>query len=211
MIVPEPQLPKGLDALYEITDELVASGVRLHQIDLSGLIAKSVMVERAVWSRLKLTGSKLAGLQLRDVEVGDCDLSNANWPGCSLHRVRVSKCRMTGFSIPEAVIGEVLFEDCRLDLANFRFCRMETVCFNRCDLRGADFFTSAIKFAAFSNCEMEGASFDRNTLQDVDLRTSNLVGLKVGGLAGAIVDTGQMLDLAPQLAALAGLQIRDGD
>ena len=66
------------------------------------------------------------------------------------------------------------------------------------------------RVAAFEECDLTGATFLHASLEDVDFRTSQVVGLATSaGLAGAIVDPLQLLDLAPLLARDAGIRIED--
>jgi uncharacterized protein YjbI with pentapeptide repeats len=58
---------------------------------------------------------------------------------------------------------------------------------------------------------LAGTDFAGAELTEVDLRGSDLarLGGDVASLRGAIVDSAQLIDLAPRLAAAAGLRVED--
>jgi uncharacterized protein YjbI with pentapeptide repeats len=82
----------------------------------------------------------------------------------------------------EAELEDILFHDCKLDYANLR-----------------------------EGCDLPGTDFGRAEMTTVDLRGSDLsrLGGDLAGLRGAIVDSSQLIDLAPRLAAAAGLEVED--
>ncbi len=59
------------------------------------------------------------------------------------------------------------------------------------------------------DCALKGADFGKATLKDVDLRGAAPLEIARGleRLSGAVISTGQLLDLAPALAAAVGIRV----
>jgi uncharacterized protein YjbI with pentapeptide repeats len=210
-----PQITLPLDATslstLDIEDTAVFSLIELDGADLLGATGRSVVFDKANLSKLLLTGSDLPELKLTDVRLSKCDLANAALLQGSWKRVEAIDCRMTGVQLGETVVADVRLQQCKLNLANMRFARLTSVLFTECDLRGADFHGATLQNVAFEDCELADAQFAGAKLSNVDLRSSRIAGLKSGeGLSGAIIDSLQLLDLAPLLAASIGLRVEDG-
>jgi uncharacterized protein YjbI with pentapeptide repeats len=158
----------------------------------------------------ELAGAALRDLHLVDVAAESIDAANGDWRGATLSRVALGGCRFTGFGLIEATLEDVTFDDCKLDLANFRAARLERVVFRECILTAADFGGATLASVHFDRCRLEETDFNGAELTGVDLRGSDLrLGGDVAALRGAIIDTGQAIDLAPRMAASLGLRIAD--
>lgn len=215
MKVQSPRLPKTLEPL-DAGGFSTGPGATFHGVTISGIAedlhVSNLIAEASQLARMGLRNSRIDQPDFRDVELTNCDLSNAAWSGWSGQRVALTECRMTGFASPEGRLGDVSFKDCRMDLCSFRFGKLESVLFSNCDLKGADFFACTLKSVAFENCDLTDATFERCEMAQVDFRSSNIAGLRtVDGLSGAILDTGQMLDLAPRMAVALSITVRDRD
>ena len=74
---------------------------------------------------------------------------------------------------------------------------------------GGRFGGATLAGVRFDHCHLEETDFNGAELTDVDLRGSDLrLGGDVAALRGAIIDTGQAIDLAPRMAASLGPQGR---
>ena len=198
--------PAPLGAGFVIEDALLADGVDLDGADATGVAIKRTRVRGA-----RLAGTRLRSLALIDVAIEDVDAGNAQWTGARLERVVFERCRLTGFTAPELEASEVLFRDCRLDLANFRHGRFDHVTFSGCVLDEADFAGATLRFCRLEGSPLRGVDIQGATLTSVDLRGCDVSGLAgdATALAGAIIDTPQLLDLAPRLAHGLGIEVRD--
>ncbi|HEY5137829.1 MAG TPA: pentapeptide repeat-containing protein, partial [Methylococcales bacterium] len=99
---------------------------------------------------------------------------------------------------------------CKLDLANFRFSKLTNVIFKDCTLEEADFYMAELRDVAFQNCVFEKTEFSGSKLRQVDFRTSDVLGVQgIGSLAGAIIDSSQLITLAPLLASALKIQVKD--
>lgn len=180
------------------------------RIDPEELAGERELAEVELAPDTALGGAKLRGLRLTDVRAERLDVAGGDWRGAGLLRVELHEARLTGLDLGEAHLREVRFVGCKLDYANFRHSAVECVSFEDCVLAQADFQGARLDSSRFERCQLGGADFTKATLARVDLRGSELAGLagSLLGLRGAIVDSLQLMDLAPQLAAEMGIQVK---
>lgn len=159
---------------------------------------------------LDLAEAKLRGLHLRDVEGEDVNAVNGDWRGTELNRVRFESARLTGLDLGEARIEEVHFKSCKLDYANFRHAIVEHVTFEDCVLTNADFQGARIYASRLSGCQLSSADFTKAELAHVDFRGSELaLAGSVLGLAGATIDSLQLMDLSRAIAHELGIAVKE--
>jgi uncharacterized protein YjbI with pentapeptide repeats len=193
---------------------LLGAGLTIEDAEVERLGAESEAGSgRIVHARIasgELGAAKLRDLRLVDVVAERLDAANGDWRGASLSRVELRGCRFTGLGLTEATLEDIVLDDCKLDLANFRGARFERVVFRDCVLTAADFGGATLAEVRFDHCHLEETDFNGTELTDVDLRGSDLrLGGDVAALRGAIIDTGQAIDLAPRMAASLGLRVID--
>jgi uncharacterized protein YjbI with pentapeptide repeats len=156
-----------------------------------------------------LDDTDLRGLRIVDVSAEQLSVASGDWRSSSLLRVELREARLTGLDLGEARLREVRFRGCKLDYVNFRHAEIEYVSFEDCVLAQADFQGAHLTSVRFEGCQLAAADFTKATLSRVDLRGSELAGLggSLLGLRGAVVDSLQLIDLAPQLAAELGIAV----
>jgi uncharacterized protein YjbI with pentapeptide repeats len=78
-------------------------------------------------------------------------------------------------------------------------------------LRDVDFGEAKLDGVTFAGSRLERARFGRATLKKADFRGAVTIDLADGyeSLSGAVIDTGQLLDLAPALAQALGITVKD--
>jgi uncharacterized protein YjbI with pentapeptide repeats len=159
---------------------------------------------------LDLSEAKFRGLRLIDIEGEDLNAINGDWRGAELNRVRFEGARLTGLDLGEARIQEARFESCKLDYANFRHAVIEHASFEDCILTNADFQGARIYAARFTGCQLGAADFSKAELAHVDFRGSELaLSGSVLGLAGATIDSLQLMDLARAIAHELGITVKE--
>lgn len=208
---PPDLAPEHLEPHAEV---LLRPGLTIEDAEVEHLGAEgeagSGRIVHARISSGELGDGRLRNLRLVDVVAERLDAANGDWRGASLSRVELRGCRFTGVGLIEATLEDVVLDDCKLDLANFRGARLERVVFRDCVLTAADFSGAALAGVRFDHCQLEETDFNGAELTDVDLRGSDLrLGGDVAALRGAIIDTGQAIDLAPRMAASLGLRVID--
>jgi uncharacterized protein YjbI with pentapeptide repeats len=179
-------------------------------VELTRPVLESGGAEEGLLRGLDLSEAKLRGLCLRDVEGGDVSAVNGDWRGAGLNRVSFEGARLTGLDFGEARIEEAHFKGCKLDYANFRHAVVEHVTFEDCVLTNADFQGARIYTTRFAGCQLGAADFSKAELAHVDLRGSELVlAGSVLGLAGATVDSLQLMDLSRAIAHELGIVVKE--
>ncbi|MCA1224406.1 pentapeptide repeat-containing protein, partial [Streptomyces sp. 8L] len=145
----------------------------------------------SVLTRVRGVGTDLGGATLRDVEVVDARLGGTQLHGAGLERVVVRGGKIDYLNLRQARLTDVVFEGCVLAEPDFGGARLTRVEFRDCALRRAD---------------LTGV-----TLKDVDLRGASELDVAKGldRLAGAVISTAQLLDLAPAFAAHLGVRVLD--
>jgi uncharacterized protein YjbI with pentapeptide repeats len=208
-----PELPQVLDPL-ELGD-LPLGGARLERAHLSGVELEErampdLRVEESRLDDVRLDGCEAAGLTLSDVVVRRGSWANLRVVRGSLTRVEVRELRATGADFAETELRDVLFEGCRFDLASFRFARLVRVAFVDCRLNEADFSGATLSSVRFERCGLVQASYENASFSRSELRACEWEGLVgAGSLAGTRIPVGDVLQLAPALAAAAGIELVD--
>ncbi|QBI21615.1 pentapeptide repeat-containing protein [Egibacter rhizosphaerae] len=185
--------------------------VRFDRADWRGVEAAHVEIDAVAFEDVDLTAARLPSARLTDVRLTSSDATNADLDHGTLLRVEIERTKLLGVDCAGAFLTDVRFVDCKLTLASFRFARLRRVEFVDCDLRQATFQGCDLRRTAFAGCELGEVEFSHSTHETTDLRGSRLIDLRgVDALRGAIVDSAQLVDLAPSLAAGVGLRVVDG-
>ncbi|NUR30767.1 MAG: pentapeptide repeat-containing protein [Catenulispora sp.] len=174
-------------------DDVFASHARFSQCLLA-----DVTVVGGEWRQ-----TTFADVRWEDPRLLAPDLSTSHWRDTELVRGIAS-----GVHWHDADVRRVHFDQVKLDAVNFRGAALTDVVFSDCLLREADFGGAKLTRVRFPGCTFEDADFSRAKLADVDLRGARLH-FKAGldALRGATIDGGQLVELAPALAAHVGLKI----
>lgn len=204
-----------LDALdrvesVELAPGLELDGVRLSSLSLDYAEAGSVRLEQVRLEDVSMGESKLRGLRIVDTAASEISAANGDWGGAQLRRATFEGGRLTGLSLGEARLEEVEFKNCKLDYANFRHSTIDHVTFEDCVMTDADFQGAVIRASRFANCLLARADFSTADLAWVDMTGSDLeVAGSAAGLRGAIIDSLQLIDLAPRLARELGITVKE--
>jgi len=209
-----PKIPNksGLTAstVKQLIAETTIESIWLHDVDASGLIAKSLGIDEAVLEKVVLAGAKLERFSITDAELRGCDLSAAQCPHASILRTHIKGGRLTGIDLSRSMIRDVVFEGCKLDMANFRYATLERVSFVDCMLTETDFQAAELSIVSFATSTLDRVEFGHCRLKDCDVRTSQLLAVRGWQyLKGLSVDSTQLIAIAPQLALELGIIIKD--
>nr|WP_311203340.1 pentapeptide repeat-containing protein [Streptomyces gossypii] len=164
----------------------------VYRCALGEAVLRKVRLIDSVFEGVTGVGTNLASAEFRDVELTDARLGGVQLHGSRLMRTVVRGGKIDFLNLRQSVLTDVVFEDCVLIEPDFADARLERVSFAGCVLRQADF---------------HGA-----TMKDVDLRDAAELGIAAGldRLAGAVISSAQLLDLAPALALQLGIRVEDG-
>jgi uncharacterized protein YjbI with pentapeptide repeats len=192
-----------------LRDETI-SGVSAQEADVTGVQAKGLSANDSRFDRISMAQSRLEKSHFTDVELLGCDLTAAAMPEASWRRVLVQASRGSGLQLQTSQLKDITFVGCKIDIANFRFSKLINVCFTDCVLNEADFYGAALTDVQFQNCSLVQTVFSGSKLQRVDLRSSTISSiLGIDSLAGAIIDSAQLVAIAPLLASAFKITVKD--
>jgi uncharacterized protein YjbI with pentapeptide repeats len=158
----------------------------------------------------QLIGAASSRLHATDVRIEGSDLSGTDFDESSFTRVVFHECRLSGTVFSRCSFRDVLFSGCRLNQANFAMTDAIAVVFEDTDLRESDFYAATLEDSRFFDCNLSGAQLSKAHTAGARFHGSILSELKGGqALAGAVIDSTQVLPVA--LAVLSELGIRIDD
>ncbi|MEU3857115.1 pentapeptide repeat-containing protein [Streptomyces sp. NPDC028722] len=169
-------------------------GARFMDCALTGCVVDGTALGRARVLDSVLTGLRGVGTQFAEATFRDVELADPRLGGTQLHG---------------AVLERVVIRGGKIDYLNLREARLKDVVFESCVLVEPDFAGARLERVEFTDCALRGADFGGATLTDVDLRGAAPLDVARGldRLSGAVISTGQLLDLAPALAAGLGIRV----
>ncbi len=184
-------------------------GLEFREADLSGQDGAG-----ARFMDCALTGCAVDGTALPRARVLDSALTGLRGVGTNLAEstwrdVELRDPRLGGTQLHGAVMERVVVRGGKIDFLNLREARLKDVVFESCVLVEPDFAGARLERVEFVDCALREADFGNATLKDVDLRGAAPLEITRGldRLSGAVISTGQLLDLAPVLAAELGIRV----
>ena len=183
-----------LDSLS--VDEVSAAGSWFHRSALTSVVLAGGSAAHSRFDDVWLRGVRWIGTDICETRWLDSELVDSAWSGviavdAQLHRIR--------------------FEGCKLESVNFRTAKLRNVTFADCVLRDVDFSSAALRQVDFPGSRLDGVALHRANLEKVDLRGATTLDLiaDIATLKGAILTTGQLMEMAPAFARAAGIIVRD--
>ncbi|MCI3272170.1 pentapeptide repeat-containing protein [Streptomyces sp. 7R015] len=169
-------------------------GARFMDCALTGCAVDETRLRHARVLDSVLTGLRGVGTDLADATLRDVELVDARLGGVQAHG---------------AVLERVVVRGGKIDYLNLRTARLRDVVFEGCVLVEPDFGGAKLERVQFVDCVLKGADLTAATLKDVDLRDAAelVVARGVDRLAGAVISSVQLMDLAPVLAAEMGIRV----
>jgi uncharacterized protein YjbI with pentapeptide repeats len=161
-------------------------------------------LERCAVDRLSLRRARILGSLIADAHGASVDLADSTWRDSLVTGGRLGAVQLTG-----ATMTAVRFHGTKLDYLNLSGAQLDDVVFEGCELGAVDARGATLGSVRFEDCSITELNVTEARLAKVDLsgaRLSSLIG--VDNLRGAIINHGQLLDLAPQLAAQLGIEVR---
>jgi uncharacterized protein YjbI with pentapeptide repeats len=200
-----PQISDNLETLQNLRrlilrDETLTTA-HIQNEDLSQFKSKSFAANELRLEKVLFGEARLEKTSFSDAEFINCDLTATVFSEASWRRTAVKNCRGSGLQLQVSTLKDVTFTGCKLDLANFRFAKLTNVLFEDCVLDEADFYNAHLKNVWFQGCILHKTEFSGAKLDKVDLRTSDITTISgISTLAGATIDSTQLIALAPLLA-----------
>ncbi len=207
--------PPRLDAGLRAQPEPLADGVSWAGVDAAAdaSFSGTAYDYEVIGSRLcgvRLTGAVLEGGRWADVVLEDCELSGTSLEGATLVRVELTRCRLSGLVAIGVHAQDVRLADCKLNGANFRGASLERCAFEDCDLSGADFYGARFPGGALRRCVLSETEFSKARCDGIDLRGSELHGLRgASALQGCVITPEQAVPLGLALLPTIGARVED--
>lgn len=206
-----PKLPAMLDKQTDVVIESEASWEAVCLVAPSAATtAAAVTFDECQLDKPFFVQARMEKVTLRDTRVNGGDLSAARFQESGMQRVHFQDCRMTGFDVSRSTLKDVHFTGCKLTMANMRFAKLTNVVFDDCILIDADFQNAACKNVVFKRCLMERTVIHGAALQQVDVRSSQLIDIRGWKDAkGIILDSAQLMSVASELALALDITVSD--
>lgn len=177
-------------------------------------------------SDAEVQGSRFRECAFSDATFGTARLSRTNFTdvwlsSCGLIRTDVTASGwldaefvttvLAGTAAYDSTMRRVIFHGCKLDAVNLRGSRLTDVTFVDCALREIDFGGATLTRVRFPGSSLRDVRFDGAVMDRVDLREATELRLQLGAgpLSGLVIDTGQLLGLAPTFASALGVTVAD--
>jgi uncharacterized protein YjbI with pentapeptide repeats len=195
------------DLLYAFGDH---DGVRFTGSDFADAAADNTKFLECHFDHVGLERCDLARSSLVDCELSDVRIVATSWSESRWRDTTVTTSRLSGLDMSAAELRRVTFADCKVETANLRGAKLHEVVFERCTLDNLDFTDATLDGCAFKGCTITDLDLVKAKLGETDFRTSTLDILRGHlALAGATIDLGQLLAIAPGLAEQIGIDVRE--
>jgi uncharacterized protein YjbI with pentapeptide repeats len=183
-------------------------GLTLRELDLSGQVGSQSRVLDCRLERCRLDDVQLRRARLGDSVLADSasvalDVADSSWRDCVISGGRYGALTAHGASLVR-----VRFAGCRMDYVNLRGATLVDVAFEDCRIGEVDCGQAELTRVGFDGCQIDELGVSGATLAEVDLSRAALA--QVSGLAhlgGAVINEGQLADLAPSFAAHLGIRV----
>ena len=194
----------------ELTAGEMVEDLELVEADLSGGDLSALTLLSCRFSEVFANDTDLAAARLVDCRLERLSATYLHSPRSTWRTVELVDSRIGAWELYDADVESLLIEDCRLGFTNLagttvRDLLIRATRIDELDLSGID-----AQRVRFEDCQVGTLRLHGGSLSDVDLRGLEMRTVSgVGSLAGATVSSGQLIDLAPLMAAHLGLRVQD--
>ena len=214
MKISKPHIPSDLKEVVDAETTLLKdeslSELWFNKSDLSGVQIRSIALNESKLTSVNLAQAKLEKTAFLDVVIEGSSLVATNFTDSGWRSMQIIDSRCSGAQFQMRAIENAMFKGCKLDLANFRFAKLKNVIFRDCLISDTDFYNAELTNVHFDKCNIEKIELSGTKNKNLDLRSSQLGSIHgSGSLKGAIIDSMQLMQLAPYLAQEIGLTIKD--
>lgn len=212
--IPAPKLAQlTLNGLEAADPEVVRSGegvdgLSIAHADLTDLRLDSVRwveseLTEATMRNTRLPGGRFVDVRLDRLDAPDLVASGSKWRDCE-----ILSSRLGSISLYDASIDSLRIARSKIGFLNLRNSVVNDVVIEDCPMEELDLSEATLTRATFRGCAIDTLTIRNATLRHVDFRDARL-GLvePVLNLRGAVVDAGQVVDIAPMLAAGLGIVV----
>ena len=188
-------------------EQIEQTGLELTDVSAPGARFLDCQLSASVISGGDLEGSTWRGGGVRQVRFVGTQLARSVW-----HGLELNGCALSGVELFGSRLRKVVFRGGLLQGVNLRQSRLEDVVFEDCGLRDVDLGGATLQRVSFPGCRIERIDLTGMTARQVDLRGARVdIARGLDRLRGVVIDHGQLMELAPVLAAQLGLVVRSSD
>jgi uncharacterized protein YjbI with pentapeptide repeats len=207
-----------------------------HRLDLAELAAfegslapndeyESLLVADGRWAATDGDHAMFIGCHFLRCDLGEASFRRTRLNNCLIEEsgattadfgdtgwrdVIVSGGRFGALRAPAANWTDVRVRGAKLDFVDLTTARLESVAFEDCVIGALDLGDTRATGLTFGDCRIDEINLDGARLERVDFSGAQLGIVRgVRGLRGGRVTLGQLMDLAPLLAAELGIVVRD--
>ncbi len=179
-----------LDFAGQIADDATFFGCRLERCGMDGV---------------RMRRARLSECWLDEIHATSVDAADSTWRDTLVSVRRVGALLLAGASL-----SSVRVRGGRLDLVDLSGARLRGVAFDGCAIGELDLGAAEGRDLSFEGCEVELLDVTGARLSAADFTRATIGAVKgVDGLRGAVITPGQLVDIAPLLAAHLGLKVRE--
>jgi uncharacterized protein YjbI with pentapeptide repeats len=209
-VVLAPDLPE-LEPLELTTegpaDAVFISGARVAATE-APVRAGRLRIRESELRGVTFEAANAPGLELIDVVMRDCGLSNVDGREGVIRRAELHRSQLVGFGLSKGDARDLRVLDSSLELASFAAAQLSDVVFERVNLADASFMAARLEGVEFIDCRLTGADFRGAKIKGCAIRGTALDGvLGVESLRGLRMPWGDLLASAGALAAALGIAV----
>jgi uncharacterized protein YjbI with pentapeptide repeats len=205
----EPALPDLDDGrLGDLSSRADLNGLRFHDLDVSGQDLSASRFVECELSELVLDDTKLSAVRLIDCRLERLDVPVLLAARPMWRNVVLRGSRLGSAELYDGEWASVLVTGCRLGYLNFRHSTLTDVELNGCRVAELDLSGATATQVRFVDCDVETLTIGGARLKDVDLRGARIGAISgLSAMSGTIINETQLVELAPLLAAEAGIAV----
>lgn len=152
----------------------------------------------------------LIGATILDVDIADIRVASLSLRNAGIRRLRIAGGRIGTLDVSGTRIDELELRDLRVDYLNLGGAKGTDLLFSGCTIRTLDMPQAELTRVRFDDCRSNEVDPRGLRATDVDLRGLDAAAfVSANGLRGATLTTFQVQQLAPTLAADAGIHVKD--
>lgn len=217
MPTPKLQAPKvtppTLIGLTVADPDVVRSGDNVDGLSIAHADLTDLRLDSVTWVESELTAAtmrntQLSGCRFLDVRLDRLDASDLLAPNSKWRDAEILSSRLGAISMYDATIDSLRITGSRIGFLNLRDSVIDDLVIEDCPIDELDLSQATLTRATFHGCTIDTLTIRNAKLRHVDLRGARLGVIEpVASLRGAVIDDGQLIDIAPMLAGGLGIVV----
>ncbi len=190
-----------------IDNEIRISYSEVKNITLSQKDNVRLVFDTVIFRNLKLQENRLKRSEFIDCVFYNCDITNNYFEASTFIRCEFYDSKLDGSHFVECFLEHLFFSNVLgkfLDISNSKIKLWEI---HNSTLEESSWFSNSMKLLQFDTVNLFKADFYETSLQDVDLSSSNIEGMKIdiNGIRGSIISEEQTI----LLCNLIGVKVKE--